>query len=70
MGGFYAEFCYEHELTLEELYVKLGFFPSLCYQYDFGDDWCHLMQIEEITEDNPTTPELQAGAKILQGRKL
>jgi len=53
----------ERTVRLDEVLVEPG--DQLWYEYDFGDSWAHLLELEEVVERDPDAPSARclAGAR-------
>lgn len=49
----------EDGIRLDQLLADKG--DKLWYEYDFGDGWEHVLTVEEVLDDAPTTPRCLAG---------
>jgi len=53
----------ERKASLRDVLRQVG--DSLYYWYDFGDDWNHVIDLEEVTERGPNAPR----ARVVGGRR-
>lgn len=49
----------EGEVRLDQVVAKKG--DALCYEYDFGDSWHHLLKVEKVLDEVPETVRCTGG---------
>ncbi|MDN6556226.1 MAG: plasmid pRiA4b ORF-3 family protein, partial [Acidipropionibacterium acidipropionici] len=49
----------EGEVRLDQVVAKKG--DALCYEYDFGDSWHHLLRVEKVLDEVPETVRCTGG---------